>query len=543
MKFFLFLLSSKILFFLLFTVIILSLNLTPLIAYIFRSPLGRTFALIHNNAQDFFFYLGLMNEGANGAWLTTIPYATEAHQSSLIFAYFLWLGKISSLLGLPFAITYHLLRIIASVFFLFTIFYLLFTIIKIPYPRLAFFFFLFAAPFMHVINIDGKNVSVPFMYWWTAMDPIRRVAYLPHHMIGGFLLITVIILLIRYFRGLTKSSTKAVVLIPILTLIHPPSLLILILLLPVSLLIYVFSNLLMKKVININKIIGLLVFWAIGLFFLLLMYFLTNRGLIWSNAYSWEKNQQLPIAREIIGAFGILFPLALIGALYAFLSARFDYILILCWFAVPLLLLPLAPKLGIANTRLIQGIPYLPLSLLSVLGMKMIVEIAVKLKKFAPVLKQAIPWAITIIFILSVFPTLSWSIRDQLQEYRPIFGNIYFDNRLNNAFSFINKNFPKKAITLSTIYTGNYLPSFTHTVSFTGHFGYTYNVEAKEKQVAKFFQGKMSADEAKKFLLDNKIDLVFQGPEEKPIYSGYLYPQILKPVYDRDEATIYILGK
>lgn len=122
----------------------------------------------------------------------------------------------------------------------------------------------------------------------------------------------------------------------------------------------------------------------------------------------------------------------------------------------------------------------------------------------------------------------------------PIFGNVYLDNRLNSAFSFINQNFPPKTLTLGTFYTGNYLPAFTHTISFIGHSGYTYNVEEKQKLTARFFESKMTPEEAKSFLKQNKIALIFQGPEEKPLYNNLLYPKILKPVYKKEEVTLYI---
>ena len=51
----------------------------------------------------------------------------------------------------------------------------------------------------------------------------------------------------------------------------------------------------------------------------------------------------------------------------------------------------------------------------------------------------------------------------------------------------------------------------------------------------------MSNEEAKEFIMNNKIDLIFQGPEEKPIYSSYLYPSILKPVYETEEVTLYTI--
>lgn len=315
---------------------------------------------------------------------------------------------------------------------------------------------------------------------------------------------------------------------------------------------------------TIKKIIGLLGYWMIGLLFMLLMLAQTNRGFPWSQYIEWERKLQFPLAGELFGAFGILLPFAILGIINAIRQKRFEYLFTVSWFVTPLLLIPFAQKLNLSNIRLIQGTPYLPLSILAVFGIKAIQEyiqfiIDNKSKiqnsndKSNPnvqnsknlrlsALNLGFFLIIGILFLTYTLPTLTWSIKDQIREYWPIYGNVYLDNRLNNAFTFINRNFPSNTLTLSTFYSGNFLPAFTHTTSFIGHFGYTYQIDRKKQLTESFFANKMTEKEAKDFLLDNKITLVYQGPEEKPMYNNYLYPKLLKPVYDREEATLYIIN-
>ncbi len=539
---FILLLSSKTTFFVLATITILALNLTPLILQIRNAPNGRTFGLIHNNVQDFYFYQALMNEGANGNTLTYDPYTSETHQPSIIFSYFLALGKLSKLLGLPLAISYHLTRLILGFLFLLSTFYLL-LVTRIPHPRLTYLFFLFAAPFMHTINDYGKLISVPYMNWWNGIDPIRRAAFLPHHMLGGLLLVVSIILIFKYIKTPARAAlARLIVLSAIMAFVHTPSLLILLLVLPSTMIVFTVINGLSRhfNIPHLKSHFSLLsLYWLIGLFFLIAMILQTKSGFPWSQYIDWEKNLQFPLDRELIGALGILFPFSIVGIFSAIKSKKFENIFIVCWLVVPFLLIPMAPKLNLSNIRLIQGVPYLPMVILSMLGIKMIIDyLNLKINKFIGLLGY---WVIGLLFIIFTYPTLSWSLKDQIREYWPIYGNVYLDNRLNNAFDFINKNFPAKTITISTFYSGNYLPAYTHTVSFIGHFGYTYNEKNKEENVRIFFEGKMTIEEAKNFLLSNKIALVFQGPEEKPLYKNYLYPTLLKPVYDREEVTLYTL--
>lgn len=521
--------KSKTLFFFITTAVILSLNLAPLVVLYRHSPPGRSFALVHNNVQDFNFYQALMNEGANGAFSTTDPYTLEPHAPSILFSYFVWFGKLSTILSIPHALTYHSIRILSAVLFLFLVYYFLF-FLKIPYPRLTYLFFLFAAPLLHTTS-EGQ---VEYMNWWTAMDPIRRSAYLPHHMIGGFLLVISFIFLLNLFQGDIKSFYRSFIILPILAFFHPPSLLIIIISLPPALITYRF---ILKQKLNNKILLGFILFWLIGLSSLLLMVFFTNRGEIWTSAYNWEKRQQMNILGELPGALGILLPFALLGILKSFKSKEFKYILVSSWLVSPLILIPIAPLLGIANVRLIQGLPYLPLAILSVLGIKMLINlINLKINKFIGLLGY---WIIGLLFIIFTIPTLQWSLKDQIREYWPIFGNVYLDNRLFASFDFINRNYPRKVVILSGFYTGNYLPVYTNSINYLGHFGYTYNAGKKQELSGKFFGDKMTAEEAKEFIQSNKIDLIFQGPEEKPIYNHYLYPNIIKPVYDKEEATIY----
>ncbi|OGG05899.1 hypothetical protein A3D05_03175 [Candidatus Gottesmanbacteria bacterium RIFCSPHIGHO2_02_FULL_40_24] len=536
-------------FFLITGISVLILNLYPVWYLKKNAPEGRTYNMVHNNVQDYHFYQALMNEGAGGSWLIYDPYTSESHQPSIIFSYFTWLGKISRVFNISYVYTYHLARILGSILFFIAAFKLL-SVIKLPHKRLAWLFFLFTPPLFTLRAVGDKLDKIPYMYWWTGMDPVRRASYLPHHMIGAFLLIWSVILILRFFYS---GKIKYIVFTSIVALpmafVHTPSLLILLIILPPSIIIWLLLRLLTSG--NINKkpvmFLAFALFWTLSLLFLAFMVSQTDKGFPWSQYREWERNLQYPLNKELIGALGILFPLAVIGIIYSLLSLRFDRIFIAVWFVLPFLLIPLSSKFSISNIRLIQGIPYLSEAILAILGIDFLILLLKKFyKKFIPFrlplsLSGSIYVLLGLVFLVHAYPSLIWSIKDSIREFSPIFGNVYLDNRLFNAFDYINDNYPQKTLTLGTFYTGNYLPVYTHTVSFIGHSGYTDKLSEKESLVFKFFEHKMAPEEAKSFILDNRITLVFQGPEEKPIYSGYLYPDVLKPVYDRQEATLYVL--
>ena len=583
------LIYSKSLFFIVVSAVILGLNLTPLILQAKHTPPGRTFVLVHNNVQDFFFYQSLMNEGANGQWSTNDPYTTENHQSSFIFSYFLILGKISKALFLPYSYTYHAVRIVFGIL-LFAASYYLIYFLKTPFPKLTFLLFVFAGPLLRNSNVNGEILPLPYMNWWTGMDAIRRSAYLPHHMIGGFLLVLIIISLLKYSKDFNyKYIIISILLSLLLSYIHTPSLFIILISLPVAIFLFIITNrAVYKEKLQLSHLISgdakrlsyLLIFWIVGITCLFIMLLQTRLGFPWSQYLSWEKKLQFPLDREIIGALGILVPFSIIGIITSIKSKSFEKIFISCWLLTPILLLPFSSRIGISNIRLIQGLPYLSLAITSIIGINYLNTLVKRLFPLIRVsltlnnktgdaregshtemyrsmgnssgrtririmrnsfLKNLFLIAALILFSIFTYPSLSWSLKDQIREFWPIFGNVYIDNRLNNAFAFINKNYPKDTNTLSTFYSGNFLPAYTHTRSFIGHSGYTNNIEEKEQLVKIFFENKMSSQEAKSFILSNNIALIYQGPEEKPIYNDYLYPKILTPVYDREEVTLYTL--
>lgn len=551
-------LQNDALFVFFITSIMLSLNITPLYVFYRHTPPDRVFSMVHNNIQDFYFYQSLMQQGASGQWLTTDPFTLEPHQPSIIFAYFLWLGKLSRLLSIPFPIAYHLTRILCGV--LASLFaFVLIKSLKLPYSKYMYVFFLFAGPFLHEVQTDGGPAQMAYMYWWTGIDAVRRFAYLPHHVFGSlFLIINVYALFTFVKTGKRKWIATSIICAMLLGFIHPPSLFIILIALPFACFIYfipmVFKNIqLFHKVKNQNQlpsipftrqlsqnlkslftsqpmIPGICIYWVLGLVLMLVMVSQTNKGFPWSQYIAWEKNLQFPLDKELVGALGILLPFSVIGGLIALQSGQFSFIFIACWLFAPFAFIPFAQKLNISNIRLIQGTPYLPLSILAVVGVLGIEKI---------IRKKIVIWITCVIFLVFTIPTITWSMKDQIHEYWVIWSNVYLAKNLFPAFDFINSHYPSQIHTMSTFYTGNYLAAFTHTNSYMGHFGYTFNREKKEQSADDFFKNKMSTTEVKNLLSVNKITLVFQGVEEKPLAKGYLYPELLRVVYDKDGVTIY----
>ena len=131
---------------LIWSIVILSLTCVPYIITTLTAPAGWHFAGILVNPLDGQSYLAKMQQGVNGDWLFHLTYTPEAHDGALIFTFYLALGHLTALTGLPKPVVFHLARLLAGLGLLLMAFR--FTARITPHPperRLAFVFILTAS--------------------------------------------------------------------------------------------------------------------------------------------------------------------------------------------------------------------------------------------------------------------------------------------------------------------------------------------------------------------------------------------------------------
>jgi hypothetical protein len=62
--------------------------------------------------EDQYSYLAKMVQGAHGAWLFHLPYTSTPHPGIFLYTFYLLLGKLGVILGLPYTGMYHLARLV-----------------------------------------------------------------------------------------------------------------------------------------------------------------------------------------------------------------------------------------------------------------------------------------------------------------------------------------------------------------------------------------------------------------------------------------------
>jgi len=159
---------------------------------------GRSFELVHNYITDYNFYLSRIREGIEGRWTVIEQYTTESHQGSFIQIFYLLLGKIQVFSSNPFlsaTAIYHIARIVfGAAVLLMTALWVRMLFPTLLWQVMAFLLVVTASVWPHVVPV-GESVRFGGpMAWWTLMDNLQRITFLPHLLFGqamlSFLLFT-----------------------------------------------------------------------------------------------------------------------------------------------------------------------------------------------------------------------------------------------------------------------------------------------------------------------------------------------------------------
>lgn len=88
--------------------------LVPVLVATHMAPAGTKFAGFLLNPIDGFSYLAKMRQGLGGGWSFHLPYASEPGSSAFLFPYYLLLGHVARILGVPVLVVLHGARTVAA---------------------------------------------------------------------------------------------------------------------------------------------------------------------------------------------------------------------------------------------------------------------------------------------------------------------------------------------------------------------------------------------------------------------------------------------
>lgn len=176
-------------------------SMSQTILDVVSTPAGTTFPLVHNYAQDYYYYLHLMRQGFDGAWLATSKLTPEVFPPQFVNPFFLFLGHVSRIFSLSLPLVYTLARVGGGVL----IIVLSFVLATKVYPasalkRTASILLLIFGSFWWGWGPAGPTVP-SLVHLWTELDPMVRLSFIPHHLWSKVLMLATFLVIIRSWEN------------------------------------------------------------------------------------------------------------------------------------------------------------------------------------------------------------------------------------------------------------------------------------------------------------------------------------------------------
>jgi len=109
-----------------------------------------------------------------------------------------------------------------------------------------------------------------------------------------------------------------------------------------------------------------------------------------------------------------------------------------------------------------------------------------------------------------------------------------------NSFQWLNNSTKNGSIIFASEKTGKLIPAYALRFVYVGHPVETPFYNQKKIQPAWYFSDQQSLEEQYNFLIDNRIDFVFYGPQEKLLNNNWSgQKNYLKSVYSNQTISIY----
>ena len=535
---------------------IMALSLTPWYVLKVNTPAGHAFNPVHNSQSDYPYYTSIIRQGIEGGLLVQDRYAWEPHSGSIIHYFYLSLGWIGRFWHINDPnIVYHLSRVVLGLVWMGVIYLIICQFLNKFYQRIiGFFLAVYSSGFPKIEIQNGNPIITWFMTWWTELDPTQRSAFVPHFTAGHILMGICIILVLKiisqksYTREQKEDLKKkfffnlSTVNYQLLTIfisgflagfVHPPSLIILLLIVPVWLLL-----LLISQKIHRSQAVKLLIALGMGATSLIILK-IQSSVFPWSSASAFEGlSFYVPIWDYLLG----LGPIVVLGLWGIWLKRKDHKVwLLVLWIVISIIMLDrvrffpfskivFIKKLAFSNIRMLQVSLWVPFSILSVYALDFIKH------KFGSTV--FLVTMTTIIFLTFVgFPE---TLKTQSTK---LFGSnvlMYPSESWMEAIKSFSSIEPKGKAILSLPLAGEFIPPYSGRTVYVGQEVYTPDHKKKMDLSWQFYRGLIDKCHAYNLVKDNNIGIVFYGYDEKNAGSAIKTYPFMLPYKKIGETEIYL---
>jgi hypothetical protein len=526
---------------------------------------GRSFELVHNYITDYNFYLSRIREGWEGRWTVVERYTSEPHTGSFFQIFYLLLGRLARPMTWPeFAIpsSYHTARVVFGILLLTFIAWLAKRMFSsILWQVLGFLLVVTASTWPIAVPIpDGSWRIGGYMPWWTVMDSLQRITFLPHLLAGQTLILFLII----------AGTNREVMARPgnwiflgflafLLGTLFPPGLFFVAVVYGVSIVLsFVFDKpLRVKEKLGAWCVREIVPKVIIGICSLpTVVYFQRSMSIYpWKRLLEFDQlNPTVFSYLDYAKALGPVFIFGMVGLVLVLLGKDRKWFSFGSWviaWILCMVVFKFVPQQS--PLRFTEMGVHVPLAMLTAYLCYFLYKRAkraeVGVAFFA--LRIAIFLIPIILIILGMGTMISsffWQkdfVDQKVHASNPAISRdnyiVYPASEFMDIIGHIALGLPADAVILSDLTAGNYIPAYTGRTVYVGHDN-TVKKEEKRDTARLFFQGKMGAKEALQWMRGERISYVFFGPEEqdrgglKTLESAYPF---LKRVYKKANVILY----
>lgn len=492
--------------------VILLLSCLPYLLATWFAPQGWQFAGILVNPLDGHSYLAKMRQGFEGQWLFHLTYTPEPHQGAFIFTFYLALGHLARVTGLPLIYVFHLARLLGGLGLLLIAFLFIARVTPVPGERRLAFLLLLTSSGLGWLGVAFNLFPIDL---WIPEAFVPYSLYSNPHFVLAMALMLVLFMQATWPAGepdQERPSGPAAGLLRLSTFLGPGLVsLLLALILPFA----------------------LLTVWA-AMALLLVWLYLTSRRIPWPHL--WPAASAVLFAAPVIGydywvsttnpvlagwaaqnitaaprlldlvfGYGLVGMLALLGGWMVVRGRpqRGEWLLVI-WVATTLVLLYLPFAL---QRRLINGL-HIPLVILAAIGLRR--WLAASRRNFQ--VWRLIP---AVVVIVSALGTLFvWGVPILAARQHPDSSDtvalLFMRQEEEAAYEWLRENAGREKVVLASPRVGMFVPGQTGARAFYGHPFETIDAGMKRALVEAFYRGEVEA-------VSPPVDFVIYGPSEQAL--------------------------
>ena len=490
-------------------IVLLLASLPYLVGAISAGP-DRVFTGLQVNPLDGVSYLAKMRLGYDGGWLFRLLFTPEQGQGVFLFTYFIALGHLARILGLPLIAVFHAARLIGGFALLWMMYELIARVTdQIDLRRRAWWIVALSSGVGWLAALlghgDSADMTIP------ESNTLYMLIANAHFALAVAIMIAMFILILEMRSFSIGRIVILTILSLVLAIIQPFAPVAVYAITGVTLLVLWWRDRRFPRAPFIAAFIA-------GLITVPLLIYLYSATQADAVLRAWSQQNQTPSPPPIdyLLGYGLLWIFAFFGARQAWRRKSDWDMLLLVWIIVtlPLLYAPFP-----LQRRLSLGL-HVPIGILAAIGLTEIVRTAWP--------RRAL---IGVTLLTSIFIELALFGGAMTRDPR-----IYLTTNEAAALSWLQANAQHDAVVLASPEMGGFIPAFAGKRVVYGHPYETVDAKTREEQVKSFFADTLNQEQ---LLQDYAVTYIVVGPRERKLGVLDAAQLPVEEVFSSGDVTVY----